>query len=154
MLDLTLRRWFTTNLFWRQETWESRPVFFQLNTCGYSPYETFSLTRGRVCRLQLLLGLDSAVILGSESSRTHYHFYCLRLWTPPNLEGQVPYLYSPGTGFPFHRLLRLEGLRWRYSNPPPHWLNRKQRCLAMAKRFSTETVTDSLPRTGIYRAVA
>jgi hypothetical protein len=26
----------------------------------------------------------------------------------------------PGTGFPFRRLLRLEGLRWRYSNPPPH----------------------------------
>jgi hypothetical protein len=23
-------------------------------------------------------------------------------------------------GFPCHRLLRLEGLRWRYSNPPPH----------------------------------
>jgi hypothetical protein len=26
----------------------------------------------------------------------------------------------PGTGFPFRRLLRLAGLRWRYSNPPPH----------------------------------
>jgi hypothetical protein len=26
----------------------------------------------------------------------------------------------PGRGFPFHRLLRLAGLRWRYSNPPPH----------------------------------
>jgi hypothetical protein len=25
----------------------------------------------------------------------------------------------PGTGFPFLRLLRLSGLRWRYSNPPP-----------------------------------
>jgi hypothetical protein len=23
------------------------------------------------------------------------------------------------TGFPFHRLLRIAGLRWRYSNPPP-----------------------------------
>jgi hypothetical protein len=26
----------------------------------------------------------------------------------------------PGTGFPFHRLLRLSGLRWRYSTTPPH----------------------------------
>jgi hypothetical protein len=26
----------------------------------------------------------------------------------------------PGTGFPFRRLLHLAGLRWRYSNPPPH----------------------------------
>jgi hypothetical protein len=25
----------------------------------------------------------------------------------------------PGTGFPFRLLLRLAGLRWRYSNPPP-----------------------------------
>jgi hypothetical protein len=26
----------------------------------------------------------------------------------------------PDTGFPLRRLLRLAGLRWRYSNPPPH----------------------------------
>jgi hypothetical protein len=26
----------------------------------------------------------------------------------------------PGTGFPFLSLLRLAGLRWRYSAPPPH----------------------------------
>jgi hypothetical protein len=27
---------------------------------------------------------------------------------------------SPDTGFPFRRLVRLAGLRWRYSNPSPH----------------------------------
>jgi hypothetical protein len=27
---------------------------------------------------------------------------------------------TPGTGFSFRRLLRLAGLRWRYSTPPPH----------------------------------
>jgi hypothetical protein len=43
---------------------------FQLNTCGYSPYVTSSLTRGRVC-LQLLLALASADILRSKSSGTH-----------------------------------------------------------------------------------
>jgi hypothetical protein len=34
---------------------------------------TLSLTRGRVCRLQLLLVLASAVIRGSESRGTHDH---------------------------------------------------------------------------------
>jgi hypothetical protein len=41
--------------------------FFQLNTCSYCPYVTSSLTREWVSRLQLLLVLASAVILGSES---------------------------------------------------------------------------------------
>jgi hypothetical protein len=29
-------------------------------------------------------------------------------------------IIPPGTGFPFRCLIRLTGLRWRYSNPPPH----------------------------------
>jgi hypothetical protein len=40
-----------------------------------------SLTRGRFCRLQLLLALASAVILGSESLGTRDHIYCLRFKT-------------------------------------------------------------------------
>jgi hypothetical protein len=40
---------------------------FQLNTSGYSPYVTSSLTKRWVCRLQLLLALDSAVIFRPES---------------------------------------------------------------------------------------
>jgi hypothetical protein len=48
-------------------------IFFQLNTCGYSPYVTSSLTRGWVFLLKLLLVLASAVILRSESRRTHVH---------------------------------------------------------------------------------
>jgi hypothetical protein len=43
---------------------------FQLNICGYSPGVTSSLTRGSVRRLQLLLVLASAVILGSECRGT------------------------------------------------------------------------------------
>jgi hypothetical protein len=64
-------------------------------SCGALP-----LTRGQVCSLQLLLALASAVILGSES-RTRI-------------------LLSQVRDFPFRRLLRLVGLRWRYSTPPPH----------------------------------
>jgi hypothetical protein len=64
-----------------------------------------SLTRGRVCRLQLLLVLASAVIFCSESRRTRGHI-----------------LLSQNRDFPFRRLLRLSGSRWRYSTPPPHGL--------------------------------
>jgi hypothetical protein len=55
-------------------------------------------------------------------------FYCLTFETLPTWRARLPYLYPqeqggpvipPGTGFPFRRLLRLAGLRWRYSNPPP-----------------------------------
>jgi hypothetical protein len=61
------------------------------------------ITRGRVCRLELLLALTSAIILGSESGGTGDHI-----------------LLSQILDFPFRRLLRFAGLRWRYSIPPPH----------------------------------
>jgi hypothetical protein len=56
-------------------------------------------------------------------------FYCLRFGTPLTWRVRSPYLYTPGTewpnytpgsGFPFRHLLRLAGLWWKYSNPPPH----------------------------------
>jgi hypothetical protein len=62
-----------------------------------------SLTRGRVCRLQLLLALASADIFGSDSHGSRDH----------NLLSQI-------RDFPFRRLLRLTALRWGYSTPPPH----------------------------------
>jgi hypothetical protein len=83
---------------WRQTPWDLRPkIFFQLNPCGYKPYATSSLMRGCVCRLQLLLVLASAVILGSESSRTHTHILLSQIRDSPNMEGQVPVFISPGT---------------------------------------------------------
>jgi hypothetical protein len=57
---------------------------FKLTTCCYSPYVTFPLTRGWVCRLQLLLVLASAVIFRSES-----HILLSQIRDSPNLEGQV-----------------------------------------------------------------
>jgi hypothetical protein len=62
-----------------------------------------SLTRGRVCHLQLLLTFASTVIFGSESRRTRGHI-----------------LLSEIRDFPFRRLLWLAGSQWRYSTPPPH----------------------------------
>jgi hypothetical protein len=40
-----------------------------------------------------------------------------RIYIPQEQSGPV---IPPGTGFLLHRFLRLAGLRWRYSNPPPH----------------------------------
>jgi hypothetical protein len=36
------------------------------------------------------------------------------------LQWQGGPVIPPGTGFPFRRLLRLAGLRWRYCNTPSH----------------------------------
>jgi hypothetical protein len=68
---------------------------FQLNTCGYSPYVTSSLTRGWVCRLQLLLVLASAGILRSESRGTHDHVLLSQFRDSPDTEDQVPIYISP-----------------------------------------------------------
>jgi hypothetical protein len=40
-----------------------------------------------------------------------------RIYIPQEQGGPV---IPTGTGFPLRRLLRLPGLRWRYSNPPPN----------------------------------
>jgi hypothetical protein len=95
---------------WRQAPWDSRPVFFffQLITCSHSPYVTSSLTRGCVCRLQLLLALARAVIIGSESRGLKSIFYCLRFETPSTWRVMSPYLYPPGT-------------EWA-SYTPKHWV--------------------------------
>jgi hypothetical protein len=48
---------------------------------------TPSLTREQVCHLQLLLVLASAVILGSQSRRTHDHILLSQIRDSPNVEG-------------------------------------------------------------------
>jgi hypothetical protein len=75
----------------------------QLRVCWRG---ALSLKIGLVCRLQLLLALTSSVILGSDSRRTRDRI-----------------LLSQIRDFPFRYLLRLAGLRWRYSSPPPHGMN-------------------------------
>jgi hypothetical protein len=72
-----------------------RIFIFRLNTYGYSLCVTSSLKRGWVCRLQLLLGLASAVILRSESCGTDDHILLPQIRDSPNLEGQVPVFISP-----------------------------------------------------------
>jgi hypothetical protein len=66
-------------------------------------YGALSLTRGWVCRSQMMLDLASAVIFGFEFRGSRGHS-----------------LLSQIRDFPFRHLLRLAGLRWRYSTLPPH----------------------------------
>jgi hypothetical protein len=115
----------------RVSVWQLR-----VSCCGVS-----SQTSGRLCNLlvQLLLGLARAVTLGSNFCRTHDHIVLSHLRLPqPERPGPLIYIpqeqcvpvIPPGTGFPFRRLLRLAGLRWKYSNQLSHgrlidWLKSK-----------------------------
>jgi hypothetical protein len=99
---------------------ESQSVCFKALNCGLRPdfyycltvagcwCVAFSLTRGRICSLQLLLVLANAVILGSESLGTRDHV----------LPSQI-------RDFPFRRLLRLAGLREVFEPPPHGWTDRE-----------------------------
>jgi hypothetical protein len=93
----------TASLSWNKAPiWGFRPYFYYCQTlAGLLLWS--ALTRGQVCRLQLLLVLASAVILESESRGTREPYFTVSDWR-----------------LPFCRLLRLSGLRWRYSTPPPH----------------------------------
>jgi hypothetical protein len=73
--------------------WQLRSCF-----CG-AP----SLRRRRVSLLYMLLALASVVFLRPESLGTLDHILLSQIWE-----------------FPFRRLLRRAGSRWKYSNPPPH----------------------------------
>jgi hypothetical protein len=82
-------------------------TLFQLRSCFCGAP---SLKRGQVCLLNKLLALSIVVFLGSESLGTHDHILLSEIWD-----------------FPFRRLLRIAGSRWRYSTPPPqglfYWLS-------------------------------
>jgi hypothetical protein len=110
-------------------------IFITLRHLQSSCCGTRLLTRGLVCNLLV----QFAVTLVSKSRRTHDHILLCHM--RPLSEGPGPCIYIPqeqggqfilqGIGFPFCRLLRLAGLRWRYSNLPPHgsdWLKFKLHC--------------------------
>jgi hypothetical protein len=70
-------------------------IFFTVRQLRVCWCVMFSLTRERVCRLQLLLLLARAVNLGSESRGTRDHILLTQIRDSPNLEGQAPVLISP-----------------------------------------------------------
>jgi hypothetical protein len=102
---------------------------FQLNTCRYNHCVTSSLTRGWVCftiaagpcqrsHSQVRVPRNSwSYFTVSDSRRLQPGGPGHRLYFLQKQGGPV---IPPGTGFLFRRLLRLAGLRWRYSTPPQH----------------------------------
>jgi hypothetical protein len=70
-----------------------------------------------------------AITQRPESRRTHNHTLLSHLRLPqprrPDSRIYIPQVQggsviTPATGFPLRRILRLVGLRWRYSNPPTY----------------------------------
>jgi hypothetical protein len=58
-------------------SWNKAPTWGPIPNFYYCQTVAGLLTRGRVCRLQLLLAFASAVILGSESQGTYNHILLL-----------------------------------------------------------------------------
>jgi hypothetical protein len=106
----------SASLSWNKSPiWGLRPDFYYCQTvAGLLMWG--SLTRRRVCRLQLLLDLASAVSVESEYRRSRDHMLLTQIWDHP-----------------FRRLLRLAGLQWRYSTPPPYRLVAELSRLSLAQ---------------------
>jgi hypothetical protein len=78
-----------------------------------------ALTRGRVCRLQLLLVFASAVIFGSDYSVGLVTiFYCLRFETSLFVASYD----SHGNGGGIRRRIHTGGLLWLSSEPHPAYI--------------------------------
>jgi hypothetical protein len=110
---------------WRQSPWDSRPEF-KKNTCFHSPYVTSSLTRGGSVVCYCCWPSPAQSFSGPSPVGLVTTFFSLKFMSPPTWRARSPYLHPqdqggpvipPRTGFPFRRLLRLAGLRWRYSTP-------------------------------------
>jgi hypothetical protein len=94
----------SASLSWNKAPiWGVRPHIYLSLTITALFLWMSSQTRGRVWLLYMLLALASIVFLGSEFLWTRNHILLSQMWD-----------------FPFRRLLRLAGSRWRYSTPPPH----------------------------------
>jgi hypothetical protein len=96
--------------------------------CYYQTVSGMLTTRGRVCRIQLLLVLASAVVLGSESRGTHDHILLSQIRDSPNPEDQIPVLsYNPR-----HRV--------HFSSPPT---NRRACTIYSLRSLGTECIENT-----------
>jgi hypothetical protein len=80
-------------------------IFNTVRHLGVCWYGASSLTRGRVCLLQLLLFSPAQLFSDSSPAGLMTTFYCLRFETPSTWRARSLYLYPPGTGWhSFYRL--------------------------------------------------
>jgi hypothetical protein len=98
----------------KHPSWAYRHIFITVRQLQVFLCEALSLTTERVCRLQLLLGLASAVIRGSESRGIRDHILLSQIRDSPILEGQVAVFMSPR-----NRVAQLHPRLWdTFSSPP------------------------------------
>jgi hypothetical protein len=105
--------------------------------------------RERVCRLQMMLVLARAVILGSESHVTPDHIFLSQIRDSPNLEGQVPVFI-----FPRNLVAQLYPRQWApFSSPPT---TRRATVEVFEPRWSPRYVTSAraVYKTSLCRAMA
>jgi hypothetical protein len=79
-------------------------------------YGAPSLTRERVCLLQLLLCSPAQSFSGPSPAGLMTTFYCLIFETPPTWRTRSLYLYPPGTGWPGYTTMHWV---WVSSNHSP-----------------------------------
>jgi hypothetical protein len=91
----------------------------------------------------MLAALASAVFLGSESLGTHDHIILSQNWD-----------------FPFWRLLRLGGSRWRHSTPPPQGFSLSQLQILLLypqhgphRKVFHSCITIQLPSNELWRCI-
>jgi hypothetical protein len=82
---------------------ETTSIFFQLNTCGCSPNVTSRLTRGWVCRLQLLLVSLAQSLSGPSPQNLLPHFTVSNSRLPQSGRPRPRILYPPGRGWPGYK---------------------------------------------------
>jgi hypothetical protein len=90
----------SASLSWGQATIKARDKFFFLLEIFFRQLQVYyfvapSLTKGWVCNLLLLLGLASAIPLGSKSRGNQNHILLSQLLRLHNLEDQFPVFKSP-----------------------------------------------------------
>jgi hypothetical protein len=118
----------SASLSWCQATSGTQDQIFitvrHLRACWY---RAPSLTKGRVCRLQLL---PAHSFLSQSPAGIMTIFYC-RIYETSQPVGPGPHMYIPQEqggylypqalgSLPLRCLVRLASLRWKYSNPSPH----------------------------------
>jgi hypothetical protein len=99
---------------------------------------------GWVCRLQLLLVLASAVILRSESRRTHDHILLSQFRDSPNRKNQVPVFISPR-----NRVAPIVFLITTLRGPSIKHSFQQQLYCCVRIRCRGNVFTDPLPRNGL-----
>jgi hypothetical protein len=129
-VEVTLRLTVSKSCY-RAPLWDLRPDIISCRNVAVWNLRSYiygvpCLTRGWVCNLRC----NHSKVRVAQNPKP---YITVSSETPPTRRARFPYLYPPGTGWPSYtprhwvplrRLLRLVGLRLRYSNAPPTWRDR------------------------------